>query len=332
MSASFTTLVESGSVDRRVYDDPELFAAEMERIFGRAWLYVAHESQLAAPGDFVEAFMGARSVIAARHADGSIRVFLNRCTHRGMKVCSSRRGSRSRFVCPYHGWTFATDGALVSVPPRKGGNGRIAPGDPALALAPAPQIGVHRGFVFACWSEDAPALSDWLGPAADAIGAMLALSPAGEAVPEGLALRSRVAGNWKLHAADPAPLAARVAERLARRADGETTAALASLAGGRSAARAVFLWPNLLVLPACRQVHLFQPAAADVTVVHSTAFALAGATDAVNRHAAQSLAPPLGDEAPPPAGPDAAPRFWRSWTDMMQDGAGRLPERPAAWL
>lgn len=329
MSGPFSALAGEGDLDLRVFGDPELFAAEMERIFGRAWLYVAHESQLAAPGDFVEAFMGARSVIAARHGDGSVRIFLNRCTHRGMKVCSSRRGSRSRFVCPYHGWSFGTDGALVDVPARRGGTGRVAAGDPALALASVARISVYRGFVFANWSAEGAALDDWLGPAAGAIDAMLASSPSGAAAPERLALRSRVAGNWKLHAADAPTLAARIAERLSRLTGPDATG---TLDGDASPAPAAFLWPNLLMLPACRQFHLFQPAAVDVTVVHSTAFALAGVPDPVNRAAAQSLAPPLGDDAPAPTGPGTAPRFWANWSAMMEDDPGRLPGSAAAGL
>ena len=328
MTGPIADLAGLGPADPRVYEDPELFAAEMERVFGRTWLYVGHESQLASPGDFIEAFMGARSVIAARHGDGSLRVFLNRCTHRSMKVCSSRRGSRSRFVCPYHGWTFGTDGALVKVPARKGANGRVAAGDPSLALAPVARIAAYRGFVFANWSADGPALDDWLGPAAQAIDAMLAPAPAGEAVPDGLALRERVPGNWKLYAADAGGLAGRIAERLSRR----QLPNAGTLADGATQAPAVFLWPNLLLLPAWRQLHLFQPAAADVTVVHSTAFALAGAPDAINRQATQALALPLGDEAPSPAGPGAAPRFWANWAATMEDTSGRPPENAAEVL
>ena len=92
MSERFATLAPEGRVHRRVYTDPDIFAAEMERIYGHAWLYVAHESQLAETGAFVTAHLGDRPVIVARHTDGEIYVFANRCTHRGMKVCSARRG------------------------------------------------------------------------------------------------------------------------------------------------------------------------------------------------------------------------------------------------
>ena len=52
-AADISTLVQPGRVHRRVYGDPEIFELEMERIFGRAWIYVGHESQIRNPGDFV---------------------------------------------------------------------------------------------------------------------------------------------------------------------------------------------------------------------------------------------------------------------------------------
>ena len=157
-------LAPEGRVHRRVYTDPDIFAAEMERIYGHAWLYVAHESQLEGAGAFVTAHMGDRPVIVARHTDDEIHVFANRCTHRGMKVCSARRGSKKRFVCPYHGWAFSTDGSLIGIPHGKGYNGKLDPKDPALGLDRAPRVESYRGFVFASRAADGPSLADYLGP------------------------------------------------------------------------------------------------------------------------------------------------------------------------
>ena len=113
MTTEYSNLALDSKVHRRVYTDADVFSAEMERVFGQAWLYMAHESQIAAPGDFVTAHVGNRPVIVSRHNDGKIYAFANRCTHRGMKVCASRFGSKKRFVCPYHGWAFSTDGGLI---------------------------------------------------------------------------------------------------------------------------------------------------------------------------------------------------------------------------
>ena len=113
-------LVEPGRVHRRVYTDPDLFELEMERIFGRAWLFVGHTSQVPQPGDYITTELGRQPVIMARHRDGSVRVLLNRCTHRGAKVVNERKGHAQRLTCCYHGWSFDTDGTLMTVPVPEG--------------------------------------------------------------------------------------------------------------------------------------------------------------------------------------------------------------------
>src|ERR1700682_2041745 len=80
-------LVRPDHVHRRAYADPSVFALEQERIFGRLWIYVAHESQLKKPGDFVRTRLAAREVLLPRHTDGKIYVLHNRCPHRGARIC-----------------------------------------------------------------------------------------------------------------------------------------------------------------------------------------------------------------------------------------------------
>ena len=115
-NADVAVLIEPGRVHRDVYTDPEIFELEMERIFGRAWLYVGHASQVREPGDYITTELGRQPVIMVRHRDGAIHVLLNRCTHRGAKVVNERKGNASRLICCYHGWSFDTDGRLASVP------------------------------------------------------------------------------------------------------------------------------------------------------------------------------------------------------------------------
>ena len=199
MTDSLEDLAPEGRVHRRVYTDSGVFAAEMERIYRCAWVFVAHESQIANPGDFVTAHLGDRPVIVTRHTDDTIHVFANRCTHRGMKVCTARRGSKKRFVCPYHGWSFATDGSLIGIPHGKGYNGKLDPKDPALSLNRAARIESYRGFIFASGAADGPSLTEYLGPMTRAIDNMVDRAPSGEIEMAGGGFRQRYAGNWKLH-------------------------------------------------------------------------------------------------------------------------------------
>ena len=111
-SDEIARLIEPGRVSRRVYTDPDIFELEMRRLFGRAWLYVGHESQVPNPGDFVTTELGRQPVVMIRHHDNTVRVLLNRCSHRANQICEAPRGNSRALRCQYHGWTFAADGTL----------------------------------------------------------------------------------------------------------------------------------------------------------------------------------------------------------------------------
>ena len=94
--------LENGEGSREVYVNEDIYAQELEQVFGRAWLFVGHESQVANPGDFVLSLMGEEEVILTRDRKGVIHVFLNTCRHRGMKVCRYDDGNALVFTCPFH--------------------------------------------------------------------------------------------------------------------------------------------------------------------------------------------------------------------------------------
>src|SRR6476660_7630340 len=106
----------TGQISREIFVNDEIYQEELERVFTRAWLFVGHESQIPNPGDFFVSSMGEESVILCRARAHKAHVFLNSCRHRGMKVCRYDEGNTVEFQCPYHGWSYATDGALVGVP------------------------------------------------------------------------------------------------------------------------------------------------------------------------------------------------------------------------
>jgi benzoate/toluate 1,2-dioxygenase alpha subunit len=189
-------LVEPGRVHRRVYADADVFELEMERIFGRAWLFVGHTSQVPNPGDYITTELGRQPVIMARHSDGKVHVLLNRCTHRGAKVVNDRQGHAPRLVCCYHGWTYDTDGRLLNVPVPEGCCEDF--NRDAFGLAQAPRVGEYRGFVFASLAAKGQSFEDHIGPMKGNIDDLVDRAPDGKLALDVGMHRYIYNGNWKL--------------------------------------------------------------------------------------------------------------------------------------
>jgi phenylpropionate dioxygenase-like ring-hydroxylating dioxygenase large terminal subunit len=196
-AADLKELVQADRVHRAVYTDPAIFEAELDRLFGRAWLCVGHESQVRRPGDFFTTRLGREPVIVVRHADGGVRALVDRCAHRGTRVCgTAARGTARVFVCPYHGWTYDTDGALRSVPFP---DGYAPPATEAgLGLARVPRVASYRGFLFASLAADGPSLGEFLGPLRASFDDFVDRAPDGEVEVAGGVFRHAYRGNWKL--------------------------------------------------------------------------------------------------------------------------------------
>lgn len=155
---------ETGEIPLFVYADPEVYKLELERIFGRVWLFVAHESELEEEGSFVVRQMGEQSVIVARGDDGEIRVFLNACRHRGMKLTCEDRGVTSYWRCPYHGFTFANHGNFMGTPFERAAYPPDGLDRDRLRLIEA-RCDSYAGLIFATWTPEGegPSLPDFLG-------------------------------------------------------------------------------------------------------------------------------------------------------------------------
>ncbi|MDB5697299.1 MAG: ring hydroxylating dioxygenase, alpha subunit [Alphaproteobacteria bacterium] len=162
-ASAILDLVDDGTVDPRIYSDEGLYALEQERIFGRAWLLLCHESQIREPGDYLTTYMGEDPVVVARQKDGSIRAFLNQCRHRGMRICRSDAGSARAFTCSYHGWAYDIGGALVHVPLEEEAYGTLD--KQRWSPLQVAQIASYKGLVFATWDPDTPSLEAYLGEA-----------------------------------------------------------------------------------------------------------------------------------------------------------------------
>ncbi|WP_459618451.1 Rieske 2Fe-2S domain-containing protein [Bordetella sp. 2513F-2] len=199
---------DEGLVSRALFADEEIFQAEIKRIFSRAWLFVGHESLVPNPDDYFLSRMGTDSVILTRDRQGQIQVLLNSCTHRGMKLCRYDHGNNRTFTCPYHGWSFSTDGNLVERP------GELV-GVPGYAthykseldkkqwgLKSVAQVCNYKGTIWATWDENAVPFLDYLGDMKYYLDSALDHRdgrPGGSEVIGGVQ-KWRVPCNWKMPA------------------------------------------------------------------------------------------------------------------------------------
>jgi benzoate/toluate 1,2-dioxygenase subunit alpha len=195
-SKAIERLVEPDRVHRDVYTDPEIFRLEMERLWSRTWIYVGHASQVPNAGDFITLDIAAKPVIMVRHTDGSIRVLMNRCAHKGTKVVSDFSGNTGKvFRCPYHAWTYRTDGSLINIPLKDGYSGtRLEP----MGLQVVKNVETYRGFVFARLAEDGIGFRDYFGESLSSIDFLADRSPEGELELVGGCLRYLHNCNWKM--------------------------------------------------------------------------------------------------------------------------------------
>lgn len=151
-----------GHVSRRIYGDDEIFELEQEKLFRRAWTFLAHESELSEPGDYVCRQLAGESVVVIKGDDGIVRAFLNSCRHRGMRVCRADRDNVPFMRCVYHGWTYNTSGELVQAFAEECyEDGNLNKGE--LGLIGVAGLDSYRGMIFGTWDETAPPLEEYLG-------------------------------------------------------------------------------------------------------------------------------------------------------------------------
>lgn len=192
-----TADVRTGLLPAHMYNDDEIFALERDRLFARSWTFLAHESEIPHPGDFVVRRILADSFIVARGDDGTVRAMFNMCVHRGMQVCRAEQGTASNFRCPYHAWTYANDGRLIGLPfhleAYGGETGFSKSGNSLLA---APSLAIRNGLVFASLDPDATPFVEWLGDFGYYLDFYTQQSAAGIELrgPQ----RWRVNSNWKI--------------------------------------------------------------------------------------------------------------------------------------
>ena len=175
------------SLAQPFYTDPAVFQADLDRIWYREWIFAASVSELTKAGSYVTLQLGRYPVVVVKGADGQVRAFHNVCRHRGQRLCSKPSGQTAKLVCPYHQWTYETDGRLLWARDMSADFDASKHGLKPLHCATA------AGMVFVCLADEAPDFSA-VKAAADRYSAPHRMDELK------VAHQSRIIenGNWKL--------------------------------------------------------------------------------------------------------------------------------------
>ena len=140
------------SLPRPLYNDPDMFRADMEEVFYKEWIFVGMSCEVPGKGDYFTVDIGQNPVLIVRDGEGGIQAFFNVCRHRGSRVCLEHRGKVANLVCPYHQWTYDLKGNLLFAGSEMGDAFDMK----EHGLKPA-HVKVAGGFIFVSLAKEPPA-------------------------------------------------------------------------------------------------------------------------------------------------------------------------------
>ena len=199
-TGSAADLFEGHRVHRDVYISQDVYRQEMKNLFRNAWIFVGHESQTKDSGDYFATQVGDQPVVQVRHSDGEVYVLLNRCPHKGTKIVIDRNGNTGKFFrCPYHAWSFKTNGNLLAIPLAKGYQKTgFDKKDPKNSLSSVGAVKNYRGFIFCRMAAEGISFEEFFGDALSSLDNMVDRSPEGRLEVAGPPLRYLHHCNWKM--------------------------------------------------------------------------------------------------------------------------------------
>ncbi|WP_029548742.1 aromatic ring-hydroxylating oxygenase subunit alpha [Rhizorhabdus wittichii] len=150
-------------VNSAVFTDANLFNLEMKLIFEQTWNFIGFESDVANPHDFFTSWIGRSPVLVTRGKNGTVRAFLNKCPHKGARVCHQEQGNARAFVCPYHAWTFESSGKLLGIKEKAAGAYPDSFDAMDHGLELIARVASYRGLIFGSLSDAVGSLEDHLG-------------------------------------------------------------------------------------------------------------------------------------------------------------------------
>ncbi len=166
LGEALAPLPRAKSMPAGFYTDPAIFALERERIFLKDWVFLAREDQLPANGDYRSFDTPGGPILLVRGQDGRLRCFANYCRHRGSLLLQGSGNCGARIMCPYHAWSYFSDGRLYGCPDMADAEGFDRTENGLVPL----RLDTWAGFVFATFNPDPLPLTEHLGDLPERFG------------------------------------------------------------------------------------------------------------------------------------------------------------------
>jgi choline monooxygenase len=154
-------LTAADTIPPLLYHSDEVRLLEQRRIFEREWLCPGLAADIPAHGDYLTFSIGEQPILVMRGKDGHVRSFSNVCLHRLMPLVEGRGSCGNKIVCPYHAWTYDTEGRVI-------GAGHMGGRDPAFDRKgyrlPELRTEIWQGWIYVTLNRDAPSVASLLMP------------------------------------------------------------------------------------------------------------------------------------------------------------------------
>lgn len=184
----------SYTLPSRVYIAPESFERERAAIFFRSWHYAGHGEDLRQAGSYVTTMVLDQNIVVIRGKDGALRAFYNVCKHRAHELLRGDADGRGRakvITCPYHAWSYHSDGRLRSAR----GTETMAGFDAGEFCLTPVRVEAFGPLVFVNLDADAPSLASQAGALLDEVRRFV---PEFDSLTRCYSRRFEIKANWKV--------------------------------------------------------------------------------------------------------------------------------------